>query len=170
MEMIENNGDLYKNIIDDNNLYMISKIDISKDKNKLPYFSEYVYENNTITDIIEQKFDLDKIFYFPDMNDNHYTLISYINLYDLGKPLYSKVYLGMGENMVVDKDMLYILTSNNDNNNLYQFKATLDGIEYLKRQFIKGEAKNLEIDKEKQFIKVNLKNETIYYDDSLTKR
>lgn len=72
--------------------------------------------------------------------------------------------------MVVDKDMLYILTSNNDNNNLYQFKATLDGIEYLKRQFIKGEAKSLEMDKEKQFIKVNLKNETIYYDDSLTKR
>ncbi len=170
MEMIENNGDLYKNIIDDNNLYMISKIDISKDKNKLPYFSEYAYENNIITDIIEQKFSLDKIFYFPDMNDNHYTLISYINLYDLGKPLYSKVYLGMGENMVVDKDMLYILTSNNDNNNLYQFKATLDGMEYLKRQFIKGEVKNLEMDKEKQFIKVNLENETIYYDDSLTKR
>ncbi|WP_317366739.1 stalk domain-containing protein [uncultured Tyzzerella sp.] len=170
MEIIENNGDLYKTVIDDNNLYIISKIDVDKYKDKQPYFAEYVYENNIGKEITEKRFDLDKIFYFPDMKDKKYTLISYINLYDIGKPLYSGVYLGMGENILINKDMIYVLTFNNGNNNLYQFKATLDGVEYIKRQFIKGEFKSLEIDREKQFIRVNLKDKTIHFDNSLAIR
>lgn len=170
MEIIENNGNFYKNIIDDNNLYMVSKINVYEDKHKLPYFAEYVYDNDVMIDIREQNFSLDKIFYFPDMNDSQYTLISYINLYEIDEPLYSGVYLGMGENIIINKDMIYVLTSNNDNNNLYQFKATLDGIEYIERQFIKGEFEELQIDEEKQFIKVNLKDKSLYYDNGLTIR
>ena len=84
IETIENNGDFYKNIIDGNNLYTISKIDASEEKGKLPYFLEYVYEDNTMIDIKENAFSLENIFYFPDMNDSSYTLVSYINLYTVG--------------------------------------------------------------------------------------
>nr|WP_317357094.1 stalk domain-containing protein [uncultured Tyzzerella sp.] len=170
MEIIENNGELYKNVIDDNNLYMVSKIDVSKNKLKLPYFAEYVYEDNNLKSIKEEKFDLNQIFYFPDMNDSQYTLISYVNLYEIDETLYSGVYLGMGKNIVINKDLIYIVTCNEDNNNIYQFKATLDGIEYIQRKFIKGKFESLEMDKEKQFIKVNLKDKSIYYDNSLTIR
>ena len=170
MEVVYNNGDFYKNIIDDNNLYIVSKIDISKDKEKLPYFPEYSYKDNIVTGFKEQTFSLDNIFYFPDMNDNQYTIISYVNLYELDETLCNGAYLGMGNNIVINDDIIYVLTSNSENNNLYQFKATLDGIQYMRRVFIKGNVKSLEMDKEKQFLKLSLEDEVIYYDNNLTKR
>ena len=170
IETIENNGDFYKNIIDGNNLYTISKIDASEEKGKLPYFLEYVYEDNTMIDIKENAFSLENIFYFPDMNDSSYTLVSYINLYKIDEPLYSNVYLGMGNNIIINEDMIYVITTNNENNNLYQFKTTLDGIEYASRQFIKGDFKNFEIDKEKNFLKVNINDSSVYFDNELNQR
>ncbi len=170
IETIESNGSFYKNIIDGNNLYTISKIDISKEKEKLPYILEYIYKDNSMVDIKENVFSLENIFYFPDMNDNMYTLVSYVNLYKIDEPLYSSVYLGMGNNIMTNEDMMYVITTNNDNNNLYQFKCTLDGIEYIKRQFIKGNVKSFEIDKENNFLKVNLNDNTLYFDNELNQR
>lgn len=170
IETVENNGSFYKNIIDGNNLYIISKIDISEEKGKLPYFLEYIYEDNTMIDIKENVFSLENIFYFPDMNDSSYTLVSYVNLYKIDEPLYSNVYLGMGNNIIINEDMIYVITTNNDNNNLYQFKATLGGIEYANRQFVKGNFKNFEIDKEKNFLKVNINDSSVYFDNELNQR
>ncbi len=170
LEIIENNGNFYKNIIDGNNLYTISKINAYKDKNKLPYFCEYVYEDNVLKELKEKTLTLNEIFYFPDLNDSSYTLVSYINLYSTEKFVANSVYLGMGNNIIINEDAIYVVTSNNDNNNLYQFKATLDGIEYIERKFIKGKFKALELDKEKQFIKVILEDGELFFDSELTKR
>ncbi|WP_250277518.1 stalk domain-containing protein [[Clostridium] colinum] len=170
VKVIENNGDFYKNIIDGNNLYTISKININKYKNKEPYFEECIYNNNVVVDIKTQNFNLNKIFYFPDINDNNYTLISYINLYDMYKPLSNSVYLGMGNDVIINEDNIYVTTHKNQNNNLYQFKATLNGIEYVERRFIKGNFKSLEMDEEKQFLKFILDNNIIYLDNNLNIR
>lgn len=169
IDLIENNGDFYTNIIDENHLYTISKINLSKDKSKLPYFTQYFYNDNNIIDIKDNYFNLEDIFYFPDMNDNDYTLISHINLYK-EETISSSVYLGMGSNLAIDEEIIYNITFNNYNNNLYQFKVTLDGIEYIKRKFVKGEFESLEIDKEKDFLKVNLKNNNLYFDNELNER
>lgn len=165
---IKTNGDFYKNIIDDSSFYTITKL--KPHQQQKPYFFEYIYENGNIINLEEKYFNLDEIFYFPDLNDEYYTLVSYTNLYDTQKPLKNGVYFGMGGNFLTNEDLIYILTSNGVENNIYQFKATLDGIQYINRQFIKGEFKSFEIDYEKDFLKINLQDNTIYLDDSLTKR
>lgn len=170
LKVIENNGSFYKNIIDGSNLYTISKININKDKNKLPYFYEYIYEDNVLKDIKEKNLYLNEIFYFPDLNDNSYTLISYVNLYRVENFSINSAYLGMGNNIIINEDDIYIVTFNNDNNNLYKFKSTLDDIEYIERIFIKGKFKDLKLDKEKQFIKVILEDSELFFDSDLTKR
>ncbi len=170
MDIIENNGNFYKSFIDDNSLYIISKINVNEDKSKLPYFSEYIYKDNIVYDIRENKFDLSNIFYFPDINDSYYTLISYINIYSINNSLQNGVYLGMGDNIAINNDIIYVVTSNKDNNNIYQFKATSNDIEYINRKFVKGSFKNLKIDKETQFLDLFLENQTIHFDNDLNIR
>lgn len=165
---IKTNGYFYKNIIDDSSFYTIAKLKLQQQQK--PYFFEYIYENDNIINLEEEYFNLDKIFYFPDLNDEYYTLISHTNLYDTQKPFQNQVYFGMGDNFLTNEDLIYVLTSNGEENNIYQFKATLDGIQYINRQFIKGQFKSFEIDYEKDFLKINLQDSTVYLDDSLTKR
>ena len=167
LKTLEYNGDIYRTILNKSNLYIISKIDLNQNKNKLPYFSQYLYKNNAPINILEEKFSLSDIFYFPDINDNNYTLISYVNLYSDFKYAKNKAYLGMGDNIVIDDDYIYILTSNKENNNLYKFKANLDDIEYVERKFIKGKFVSLELDKNKYLLKLTLDDKIIYFDNDL---
>lgn len=164
---IKTNGYFYKNIIDDSSFYTITKL---KPQQQKPYFFEYIYENDNIINLQEKYFNLDEIFYFPDLNDDYYTLVSYTNLYDAKMTFKNSVYLGMGDNVLINEDLIYVLTFNGTDNNIYQFKSMLDGIQYVNREFIKGDFKSFEIDNEKDFLKVNLKDNIVYFDDSLTKR
>ncbi len=168
--VIENNGYLYKNIIDENNFYNICKLDISYNKENLPRFSEYLYNYGNIEKLIDKKLTFNDIFYFPDMNDKKYTLITYINLYEKTENLSNIAFVGMGNNFIVNEDILYILTSNKENNNLYQFKATLDDIQYTNKVSFKGEVLGMEFDREKQFLSIKLKDKNIYFDNSLIQR
>lgn len=170
-KIIENNGDLFKNIIDENNLYNIAKIDINyTNRNILPVFSEYLYQENSLKNFIENDFSYKNICYFPDMNDSFYTLITYVNLYEDDKNSVNIAFLGMGDRIIINEDMVYVLTNNKENNNLYQFKANLDCISYVTKVSFKGEVLDIKFDKEKEFIEVSLKDEKLYFDDALIKR
>lgn len=157
LKVVENNGVFYESVIDGSYLYTIFKININKNKNILPIFNEYFYENEINNKIIEQKFNFENIYYFPDINDNKYTILSSININDLNDTIKNYSYFGMGENIVIHDGFIYILTTKGNNNNIYLFEVNLGEVSYVKRIFIKGDVIKFTKDSlfENEFLKEN---------------
>lgn len=142
ISLISNNGVFYQNIINGKYLYTLSYLDATKankDKtNMLPLFEIKQY-NSDIIKGYNHSYNLKEIYYFPDVNDNNYTLISIFDLEDLEKEVKSYAFFGMGKNFVIDEQYLYIATSSNGKSNFYLFEIDLAEFEFINRISLNGE-------------------------------
>lgn len=131
----KNNGRFYKNVLHSNYLYSFSKLDAkladNLRKNILPRFNNGF---NEFEDIVP----LDKIYYFPDVNDKEFTLITSFNINNPQDLVQNYVYFGMGENIVFNNEYVYIATEKGNKTNIYLFKLSLGKFEFSKRIYIKG--------------------------------
>ncbi len=129
------NGEFFTNIIVSGYLYTVSKLEASKINNKnnvLPNIKKYYFEDNKKIDYTENEADIKDIYYFPDINDNKYTIISSINL-ENGEGGKDSIFFGMGEDFIINKEYMYLLTSYNKKTNIYLFRFNLGEFEYLNR-------------------------------------
>lgn len=137
-----NNGNFFDNVLNGDYLYTITKLDASKGIN-LPLLEKRYYENNISKKYYKKETSLDKIYYFPDINDKEYTLVTINNIKDGFEEIKYNVFLGMGDNIIFNEDNLYITTSRNGKTNIYLFKLSLGDMNHLKRVSLNGEILNI---------------------------
>lgn len=153
-------GKFFKNIIHNNYLYLFTKSNINlTNENEVP-FIKYKYENNEKIEEFNKNITLREINYFPDINDSEFTSVISINLENLYENFNTSIFFGMGKNILIEQENLYIATTKNNKTNIYLFELNFGKLKYINKTNIKTEIPDISknISKENTEIKI-LKNE-----------
>lgn len=139
---VNNNGAFYENKLNEDYLYTITKLDANK-MGSLPLVEKRYYENNSGKEYFKKEFNLNEIYYFPDINDKQYTAIIITNIRNNVEYVNCNIFFGMGENIILNEDNLYVSTSKNEKTNIYLFELSFGNIDLLKRVFLNGEIEDI---------------------------
>lgn len=138
---ISTNGIFYDNIINNEYIYILTKLDAIKANkhNILPLYERKVYEESTKNTYFKENVNLNDVYYFPDINDKNYTLVATINLKNLNENMKTNTFFGMGGNIVLNEEYLYIATNNKGKSNVYLFRLNSGNFQYIDRVSLNGE-------------------------------
>lgn len=158
-------GNIFNYYIYKNYLYIFTNSTINKNNSNMQVFAKYKFNDSKIEENSEEVF-LNAINYFPDINDNLFTSIVSINLDNLNENINKAVFFGMGKNILIDKENLFVATNYKNKSNIYLFNFHFGKLKFINRVSLDKEilniSKAISLDKDIIKMKISEIEEKIY--------
>lgn len=154
-------GKFYKSFMTKDDAYVISKIYENDTIKNNSNFQNQINNNNK-----DMKKYLNNITYLPTLNDSNLTMVTYVDMMGESNEITQKIYLGIGQNIIVQDDNMYIINIDAKNNrtNLYLFNRN----KYIKTIYLEGTANFVTTDDNEIILKFDY--DTIYLDNKTLER